>query len=321
MSQNWMRHFELKLLDKDAEEIQLNDFKVTFRIVWRNDSSPVVADVKIWNLSDALCNRLMKKEYSLMTIVAGYHGDSEKEEDYNYGTLFSGEIRFAVKGRDDLKDSWIQLQAAGNYSTWIDMTTETTLAGGHTAADINRLMMRDFNTRGITQGVTGEMPEVVYPRGRVMMRPAREQMDLLAEMCKATWQMVEGQLRMIPVDNYIDNVVELNGESGLVGMPKLTLDERVNIKCLINPKIQLNSLIKLTHNRVNTTLPASMKLDGPVPEKTASAPESPRPGIDARGEYIVRSITYNGDTRGSDWYMEMTCEAKGDKQPLGWSSQ
>lgn len=321
MSQNWMRHFELKLLDRDDEEIQLNDFKVTFRIDWRDDSSPVVADVKIWNLSDNLCNRLMKKEYSQMTIVAGYDGGGENEEDHNYGTLFSGEIRFAVKGRDDLKDTWIQLQAAGNYSAWIDMTTETTLAGGHTVADINRLMMRDFNTRGITQGVTGAMPEVVYPRGRVMMRPAREQMDLVAEMCAATWQMVEGQLRMVPVDNYIDNVVELNGGSGLVGMPQLTLNGQVNVKCLINPDIQLNSLIKLTENQVYSPLPASMKLDGKLPEKTQPGPESSKPGIDGLGEYIVRAITYKGDTRGSDWYMEMTCEAKGDKQPLGWSSQ
>lgn len=32
MSQNWMRHFELQLLDQQGSGISLSDFKVTFRI-------------------------------------------------------------------------------------------------------------------------------------------------------------------------------------------------------------------------------------------------------------------------------------------------
>ena len=32
MSQNWMRHFELQLLDQKGSGISLSDFKVTFRI-------------------------------------------------------------------------------------------------------------------------------------------------------------------------------------------------------------------------------------------------------------------------------------------------
>ncbi|STK93531.1 putative phage related protein [Escherichia coli] len=32
MSQNWMRHFELQLVDGNGQGIELSDFKVTFTI-------------------------------------------------------------------------------------------------------------------------------------------------------------------------------------------------------------------------------------------------------------------------------------------------
>ena len=32
MSQNWMRHFELQLIDDKGDGISLSDFKVTFNI-------------------------------------------------------------------------------------------------------------------------------------------------------------------------------------------------------------------------------------------------------------------------------------------------
>lgn len=39
MSQNWMRHFELQLVDGNGQGIELSDFKVTFTIDWFNISS------------------------------------------------------------------------------------------------------------------------------------------------------------------------------------------------------------------------------------------------------------------------------------------
>ena len=32
MSLNWMRHFELQLLDQNGQGVSLSDFKVTFQI-------------------------------------------------------------------------------------------------------------------------------------------------------------------------------------------------------------------------------------------------------------------------------------------------
>lgn len=42
MSTNWMRHFELQLLDQNGQGISLSNFKVTFNIEWFNLSTVVV---------------------------------------------------------------------------------------------------------------------------------------------------------------------------------------------------------------------------------------------------------------------------------------
>lgn len=40
MSQNWMRHFELQLVDGNGQGIELSDFKVTFTIGGRFKNRP-----------------------------------------------------------------------------------------------------------------------------------------------------------------------------------------------------------------------------------------------------------------------------------------
>ncbi|HFR6496738.1 TPA: hypothetical protein ACHXMU_002296 [Shigella flexneri] len=43
MSLNWMRHFELQLLDQNGQGVSLSDFKVTFQIEWADTRWPRVA--------------------------------------------------------------------------------------------------------------------------------------------------------------------------------------------------------------------------------------------------------------------------------------
>jgi hypothetical protein len=53
MSQNWMRHFELLLLDKDGKGIKLSDLKVTFQIQKMPATifNGFVGNFKVYNLS------------------------------------------------------------------------------------------------------------------------------------------------------------------------------------------------------------------------------------------------------------------------------
>jgi hypothetical protein len=62
---NWMRHFELQLVDDKGKGIELSDFKVTFTIDWFNLSTETkVGTVKIYNLSVDTANRIVREEFT-----------------------------------------------------------------------------------------------------------------------------------------------------------------------------------------------------------------------------------------------------------------
>lgn len=74
MSLNWMRHFELQLLDQNGQGVSLSDFKVTFQIEWADTRWPRVANVKIYNLSTDTTNKILGQEFAKIRIIAGYDG-------------------------------------------------------------------------------------------------------------------------------------------------------------------------------------------------------------------------------------------------------
>ncbi|MBG6243105.1 MAG: hypothetical protein EKE20_15385, partial [Candidatus Symbiopectobacterium sp. Dall1.0] len=131
MSQNWMRHFELQVVDNKGKGIDLGDFKVTFDIEWFNISSKTrIATFRIYNLAPDTVNRIMGEEFSRVRVIAGYDGiapdvqatqvgiarqvDADRvsqQDGRNYGLIFDGEIRFTVTGRENPVDTYVLIQA------------------------------------------------------------------------------------------------------------------------------------------------------------------------------------------------------------------
>jgi len=138
MTTNWMRRFELYLIDNQGRGIALSDFKVVFNINWFNDKLSRVATVTIYNLSVETNNRIMSKEFANIKILAGYSGlapqpgsnsgvirDVESSQDMpvdeeNFGVIYNGEIRYtatgmaAILGFADETGSTIDANAVGS---------------------------------------------------------------------------------------------------------------------------------------------------------------------------------------------------------------
>ena len=258
MSQNWMRHFELQLVDENGQGIELSDFKVTFTIDWFNISSASrVGTFKIYNLSADTVNRITGQEFSKVRLIAGYDGiapevsasdvgtvrevdaaDVGQSDGRNYGLIFSGEIRYSVTGKDSPIDSYVLIQAADTDLAFATSITSQTLAAGYTVADVNRALMKDFEAKGATEGLTPEMPATVFPRGRVLFGMTRHLMDNVAGQCGATWQFVDGQRQMVANNEYVHDAIVLNSATGLIGMPQQTIGNGVNVRARINPNIR-----------------------------------------------------------------------------------
>ncbi len=349
MSQNWMRHFELQLLDQNGLGVMLSDFKVTFQIEWADTRWPRVANVKIYNLSRETTNKILGQEFSKIRIIAGYDGLAQAvdagqvgiardvPEDkvgqaggQNYGLIFDGNIRFTITGKDNVTDSWVLIQAISDHEAFLYASTVTTLAAGYTVADLLAANMKGFNAFGVTQGITGDMPNTIFPRGRVVFKSSRDVMDNIAKQCNASWQLVDGQVQMVPEDKYIHEVIVLNADTGLIGMPQQTMGAGVNVRCLINPNIRINGLIQLDQASVyraalgNGEVAQSPGRISEIDENgnrivtgTTSQPAS----IATDGVYIVKAIDYTGDTRGQAFYMDLMCFARGARDMLNNSAK
>jgi len=348
MSQNWMRHFELQILSESGEGISLSDFKVTFRIEWTDTRWPRVAMVKIYNLSKDTCSRILAKEFAKIKIIAGYDGmpaavgssqvgvateidpsQVGQTNGTNFGEIFSGEIRFTVTGRDNPTDTWVLIQAIDGHQAFMNASVTTTLAAGYTVADVHAAAMDSFNPFGVTKGITGDTPATVFPRGRVLYQSTRDVMDNVAVQCDATWQLVDGQAQMVPTDKYVQEAIVLNSDTGLIGMPQQTMGAGVNLRCLINPNIRLNGLVQIDQAsvyRASLSADEVKALPGRAREENVNGNLSVNgtlqqpASIAADGLYIVKSIDYNGDTRGQPWYMDMMCFARGSADLLSTSA-
>lgn len=343
MTVNWMRHFELRLLDDNGQGISLSDFKVTFAIDWFNSMWPRVATLKIYNLKRDTMSRITGDEFSRVQIVAGYDGifsgmpDTIPESEVgtitevssssagqtsgqNYGIIFDGEIRFTITGRDNPTDIFTLIQAVDGHKAFNEAVSTGSLSAGYKLTDVHTMLMRDFSPYGITQGVTGEFPDRVMPRGRVFFGATRDYMSNLAAQCDANWQFVDGRLQIVQENKYLYEAIALNSQTGLVGMPQQTMGAGVNVRCLINPKIMVNGLIQLDQASVyRSQLPNDeiQRSQGRITESsndgnlslggTIAQPAS----VATDGVYIVQSISYTGDTRGNPWYMDLMCMARG----------
>ena len=350
MSYNWMRHFELQLIDENGKGISLSDFKVTFDIERNDNKWPAVATVKIYNLSPTTQNRIMQREFAKIVLIAGYDGlakDVQESEvgvareispdqvgqtnGQNYGMIFSGDIRFTVTGKDNIVDSWILVQACDSEEAFVSAFVSATIQKGYTTEDVYNLLMTSLKPYGIGRGVTPVFPSTVFPRGRAFFGYVHNYLDEVAAQCKATWQFSYGKVDMIARDTAAHQAVVLNSNTGLVGMPQQTIGAGVNVRCLINSGIQLNGLIQLDQASVYRN-PLSNQdifsgrfvekdIDGnlvPITKiKDANgnlidAPPTSQPGsIATDGVYKVRYINYTGNTRGQAWYMDLACEARG----------
>ncbi|MFO3907751.1 hypothetical protein AAHD62_25105 [Enterobacter hormaechei] len=343
MTVNWMRHFELRLLNDKGNGISLSDFKVTFAIDWFNSMWPRVATLKVYNLKRDTITRITGSEFSRITIIAGYSGlaptvtESEvgkvnkisseqigQTRGQNYGVIFDGEIRFTIIGRDNPTDIFTLIQAVDGHKAFNEAVSIGTLAAGYKLSDYHTLMMRDVSPFGITQGVTGQFPDRVMPRGRVFYGMTRDYLSNLAAQCNANWQYVDGQLQMVPEDKYLHEAIVLSSKTGLVGMPQQTMGAGVNVRCLINPNIRVNGLIQLDQDSVyrsqlpNDEIQRSQARITEVNENgnlSASSSTIAQPAsVATDGVYFVDSISYTGDTRGNPWYMDLMCRARGAKE-------
>lgn len=290
-SQQFGRQFSLLVSDSQGRVIDLAQFRCKFSVKRSGFQVPNVADVYVYNLS-ADTALFIKQEFTSVIIQAGYAG--------NFGTIFKGNIKQAIIGRESATDTFINLlcgdgDLAYNFAT-INTTIGSAKGGGASPATQLDAAINSMHPLGVDKGYQGPVPKVKLPRGKVMYGNCRDYIKAVADTNNLNWSIQDGNVVVLPESQYMPNeAVILTTKTGLIGTPQQTI-EGVQAKCLLNPKIKCHTRIQIDNKIVQ-----QMKIDFFNPGSPANTPAP----ILYDGYYFVWVTEHSGDTRGTEWYTSM----------------
>lgn len=294
MTVQYLRQFSCVVAKSDGEGLEFNQFKVSFMVRRGDFQTPNSCDVRIYNLSDKTVNLIGQKEFTTLSISAGYEG--------NFALIFQGTIKQYRIGRIDQLDSYVDLTAADGDEAYNFAPVLQSIPAGNNQASISNVLLSAMSRFGVTQGYIPTLPDNGLIRGRVMFGLCRDEYRDFAWTNNCKWSIGDSKVDLIPYTSYIAGgvVPVISVSTGLIGVPEQT-QQGINIKTLLNPNYKIGTLIQLTAG-VNTF---RRSLD--LPSQVANINTALQTQTSADGLYYVMVANHKGDTRGNDWYTEMVC--------------
>lgn len=281
-----------------GDGLELGELRITFSTHKADFETPNRADIKVYNLSEETCNRMRSKEFTKLVLQAGYEG--------NYGLIFGGTIRQARFGRENGVNTYVDFLVSDGDRAYNYATVNTTLAAGATHKDQVAVAAAAMAEHDVTPGYIPDLGGQELPRGRVMYGMARDFMREAAASSDTSWSIQDGKMQMVPRRGYIPgNPITLTAETGLIGQPEQTNDG-IMVRALINPQFRVGGRIHLNNKSI-----IAFKTD----LKIGAFQKAPR--LNSDGLYRILAIEWKGDTRGKDWYADLTCVGIDGSAPIG----
>lgn len=283
--------------------IDLSQMHFTFKIRQGDTESPNNAAIRVFNLSDATV-KTIKGEYSQVLLDAGYEN--------NHGVLFNGVIRQFRTGRTSATDTFLDILAADsdlNYAYgfvnrgWpagtsvLDMAKDVAQGIG---LSIDPKRLPDFSGSPLFANPALARSRVGFGMGRDLLRSAARTMG-------TGLSIQGGALQMVPLTGYLDSqAVVLNSVTGMIGIPEQT-DLGIYVRALINPKFQVGGKVQLNNKDINQL---SQRGSNPLSfDRWTGIAYQAKVVESSDGLYKIYVVDHSGDTRGQDWYSDLTCLA------------
>lgn len=279
----FLRKCTLVVSQKSGESLDLSLLRIKFAVKRSGTATPNMADIRVYNL-DVEDAAEIKKEYTTVVLQAGYNS--------NFGVIFSGNIKQCILGRESATDTFLDIIAGDGDQAYNFAIVNTTLKKGSTPDDQLAAATKPMADMDVTVGHVDPLNQKSLPRGKVMYGSARDHIDAITGSSQAGWSIQDGQIQVIKQTTYLPGErVILTSKTGLIGTPEQT-NQGVNMKCLLNPRIKINTLVQIDNASVQ-----QMKIDLAVPGNAANIPAP----LTEDGTYAVLTAEHMGDTRGQDW--------------------
>lgn len=308
--------------------------KATFHIYSHTKETPNHAQIRVYNLSKDTVATILN-EFLQVTISAGYI-------DNPYGIIFNGVIVQAKVGYEGSIDSYLDIEAAdgglqyakaiiagtaaagSSYQTRLNLITQAinnygsiTSTSSPTSSGSGSLATGGGSTQTVSLGHVDPLPQGTAARGRVYYGMVRDHLRDFASSVNMDWFIYNGQIILLGKNNTLPSTTNttLSPTSGLIGYPEQT-DQGIKIKSLLNPNLVPGGQVTLQNSAI---LQQSLNLSTSG-SSSNSSPNNLTP-ISPNGQYKILFVEHYGDTRGNDWYTDLTCVAVGAPPPNSLTSQ
>ena len=303
------------IVANDSTGIELADFRLVFDVQAADQESPNNLALRVYNLSAETVLRITSGgEYKRLVVNAGYES--------NFGVIFDGTVKQFRIGRDNPKETYLDILAAdwdigynfGFVNTSLQNPTPGQVARAAVQAMIDEEIKANPTLRrtaedALTLGDFADKDHVPMLRGKVLFGMARARLRDIASTLDATWSIQDGVVQILPQRGYSNDAqVSINRLTGMIGVPEQT-PSGIVVKCLLNPRIRVGGVILLNSDDINQLMQADPN-GAPVPyNQYTGFQHNTRVSSGADGAYRVYAIEHEGDTRGQAWYSTLTCLA------------
>ena len=275
--------------------IDLSELRFRFSVKRGDIQTPNTADIRVYNVSEQTAQGI-EKEYERVVLQAGYEG--------NFGIIFDGQIKQVRRGRESQTDTYIDITCADGDSAYNFSVSAFSLAAGSTPNDAVSEVLKDMTERGISKGFIPDLPGNPLPRGKVFYGMSRDKMREIAKNTDTSWSIQDGKLQMVPLTTYLPGEVPvLTSATGVIGLPEQT-QNGIRLKILLNPAIKIGQAVKLDNASIQ-----KFKYSLSIPQEASNLLSEQSNKINNDGLYYVMIADHAGDTRGNEFYTDLTCLA------------
>lgn len=294
MTSQYIRKLSVVVSKDNGQGLDFADFKVQFTVRRGDISTPNSCDVRIFNLKDETAKLIGQPEFTTLSLSAGYEG--------NFSLLFQGTIKQFRLGRLNALDSYVDLTAADSDEAYNFAPVLVSVPAGTNQGGVAKVLLNSMSRFGVTQGYLPTLPSNQLIRGKVIYGMARDEYNRFAWTNNCKWSLQDGKSTLIPYTSYIAGsaVPVISVSTGLIGIPEQT-NAGISIRTLLNPQYKIGTLVQLTVG-VNTF---RRSLD--LPSQGANIKTAQQVQTSADGLYYVMRAEHEGDSRGNEWYSDLTC--------------
>lgn len=251
-----------------VDDLDVSELDVSFTVKRTLQARPGTCELKVYNLDASHRAQLTTARRPVVILSAGYDPPP---------MLFRGDARKVEITRDG--PDWVASITAGDGEHAIRTArASVSFAPGTSVADVVRTLgeRMGLGAGNLATAITAAGIVEILQEGAVVRGPAAAELTRVCASVGLSWSVQDGALQVLQVGRGLTRTaVELGPDSGLVGSPERGKGSAVKAKALLIPDLVPGRLVSL------------------------------RSGV-VSGTFRVEAAEYTGDTRGTDWYADLT---------------